>query len=228
MPDIDFEVVSAEAVPFAAAPLLNLKLRLTNRDADEQIQNVMLRCQINLEVARRAYSDAEKAKMFELFGEPSRWGQTLKSMLWTHASVVVQPFTNQTEIDLPVACTFDFNVAATKYFDGLETGEAPLLLLFSGTMFYRDEFGALQIGQISWNKEAQFRLPVKIWREMMDHYYPNSAWLNLRRDTFERLQNYKTRGGLATFEQALENLLPDDEIFSKENEAEVANQKFEL
>ena len=211
MPDIDFEVVGAEAVPYAAAPLLNLKLRLTNKDADEQIQNVMLRCQINLEVARRAYSDAEKARMFELFGESERWGQTLKSMLWTHSNVVVQPFTDTTEVDLPVNCTFDFNIAATKYFDGLEAGEIPLLLLFSGTMFYRDEWNDLQIGQISWNKEANFRLPVKIWQEMMEHYYPNSAWLNLQRDTFEKLQNYKMRRGLPTFEQALETLLNADE-----------------
>ncbi len=217
MPDIDFEVVGAEAVNYAAAPLLNLKLRLTNKDADEQIQNVMLRCQINLEVARRGYSGAEKARMFELFGEPARWGQTLKSMLWTHSNVVVQPFTDATEVDLPVNCTFDFNVAATKYFDGLESGEVPLLLLFSGTMFYRDEWNDLQIGQISWNKEANFRLPVKIWQEMMEHYYPNSAWLNLQRDTFEKLQNYKMRRGLPTFEQALETLLSADEAEIKKS-----------
>lgn len=210
MPDIDFEVVGAEAVPYAAAPLLNLKLRLTNKDADQQIQNVMLRCQINLEVARRAYSDAEKRRMFELFGESERWGQTLKSMLWTHSNFVVQPFTDTTEVDLPINCTFDFNVAATKYFDGLDSGEIPLLLLFSGTMFYRDEWGDLQIGQISWNKEANFRLPVKVWQEMIEHYYPNSAWLNLQRDTFEKLQNYKMRCGLPTFEQALESLLKEE------------------
>jgi len=228
MPDIDFEVTAAESVPYAAAPLLNLKLRLTNRNADEQIQNVMLRCQINLEVARRGYTDAEKSRMFELFGEPERWGQTLKTMLWTHASVVVSPFADTTTIDLPVPCTFDFNVAATKFFGGLESGEVPLLLLFSGTMFYRDEFGDLQIGQISWDKEAQFRLPVKIWQEMMEHYYPNSAWLNLRRDVFEKLQNYKIHRGLPTFEQALESLLPDDEIKLEENEPEIANQEFQM
>ncbi len=228
MPEIDFEVTGAEAVPFAAAPLLNLKLRLTNKDALEQIQNVMLRCQINLEVARRGYTDVEKSRMFELFGEPERWGQTLKTMLWTHASVVVQPFAETTTIDLPVTCTFDFNVAATKFFGGLDAGEVPLLLLFSGTIFYRDEFGDLQIGQISWDKEAQFRLPVKIWQEMMEHYYPNSAWLNLRRDVFEKLQNYKIQRGLPTFEQALEGLLPDDEIKLEENEPEIANREFQM
>ncbi len=217
MPDIDFEVIGAEAVPYAAAPLLHLKLRLTNKDADEQIQNVMLHCQINLEVTRRQYSDAEKARMFELFGEPSRWGQTLKTMLWTHSDITVQPFADTTEVNLPVVCTFDFNIAATKYFGGLDAGEVPLLLLFSGTMFYRDEFGDLQIGKISWNKEANFRLPIKIWQEMMEHYYPNSAWLNLRRDTFERLQNYKMRRGLPTFEQALETLLSADEAEIKKS-----------
>ena len=46
---------------------------------------------------------------------------------------------------------------------------------------------------ISWDKEAKFRLPLKVWKEMMDLYYPNSAWLCLRRDVFERLQQYKVR-----------------------------------
>ena len=228
MPEIDFEVTGAEAVPYAAAPLLNLKLRLTNKDADEQIQNVMLRCQINLEVTRRQYNDEEKRRMFDLFGEPERWGQTLKTMLWTHANVVVQPFAETILVDLPVPCTFDFNVAATKFFGGLEGGEVPLLLLFSGTMFYRDGFGDLQVGQISWDKEAQFRLPVKVWQEMMEHYYPNSAWLNLRRDVFEKLQNYKMRRGMPTFEQALESLLRDEEIKPEENEPEIANREFQM
>ncbi len=66
----------------------------------------------------------------------------------------------------------------------------------------------MQIGQIGWNKEARFRLPSRVWREMMDHYYPNSAWLRLSRDAFERLYQYKRREGMATWEQAIESLLP--------------------
>ncbi len=165
MPEIDFEVTGAEAVPFAAAPLLNLKLRLTNKDALEQIQNVMLRCQINLEVARRGYTDAEKSRMFELFGEPERWGQTLKTMLWTHASVVVQPFAETTTIDLPVTCTFDFNVAATKFFSGLETGEVPLLLLFSGTMFTVTNSEICKSGKSPGTKKRSFVCPSKSGRK---------------------------------------------------------------
>ena len=178
MPDLNFVVEGAEAVTYAASPLLNLKVRITNRDPEEAIQNVLLRCQVQIETVKRQYNSEEKAKLFELYGEPERWGQTLKTMLWTHSNVTVQPFSATVAIDLPLACTFDFNVAATKYFDGLEDGDIPLCLLFSGTVFYHDASGSLQIDQISWEKEANYRLPIRVWQQMMEHYYPNSAWLN--------------------------------------------------
>ncbi len=211
MPDLDFQVESVEAVPFAVAPLLNFKLRVDNENPNEWIQTVALRCQIQIEPTRRQYNAEEQEKMLDLFGEPERWGQTLKTMLWTHASTVVSPFQNSTTVDLPVNCTFDFNVAGTKYFAGLAGGEVPLLLLFSGTIFYETEDGAIQIAQISWSKETKFSLPVRVWQEMMEHYYPNSAWLILQRDAFERLQKYKMQRGIPTFEQALEKLLLAEE-----------------
>jgi hypothetical protein len=217
MPDLDFQVESVEAVPFAVAPLLNFKLRVDNSNPDEWIQTVALRCQVQIEPTRRHYNAEEQEKMLDLFGEPERWGQTLKTMLWTHASTVVSPFQNSTTVDLPVNCTFDFNVAGTKYFAGLEDGEVPLLLLFSGTIFYEAENGAIQIAQISWSKEAKFSLSVSVWREMMEHYYPNSAWLILQRDVFERLQKYKMQRGIPTFEQALEKLLTADEVEIKKS-----------
>ena len=74
--------------------------------------------------------------MRDLFGEPERWGQTLKTFLWTHVSTIVPAFSGTTEVSLPVPCTFDFNVAATKYFAGLEEGEIPVCVQFSGTVFY--------------------------------------------------------------------------------------------
>src|SRR5262249_46333042 len=109
--------------------------------------------------------------------------------------------------DLPVPCTFDFNVAATRYFHALADGEVPLVLLFSGTVFHEDEDGALRVAQIPWEKETTFRLPVHTWRAMMEHYYPNTAWLCLPRDLFDRLHYHKTKCGLPTWEQALEDLL---------------------
>ena len=65
-------------------------------------------------------------------------------MLWTHTAAVVSPFTDSIVVDLPVPCTFDFSVAATKYFYALEDGEAPLSLLFSGTVFHDVEDAGLR------------------------------------------------------------------------------------
>ncbi len=104
-------------------------------------------------------------------------------------------------------CSFDFNVAATKYFHALDDGDVPLTFLFSGSVFYLDDDGFLQVSQISWEKESRFRLAVPIWKDMMAHYYPNSAWISLRQDVFDRLGRYRSRSGLVTWEQVLERLL---------------------
>jgi hypothetical protein len=212
MPDLTFQVEKAEPLLFAAAPHLVFKLRVAqvgNGVEPVPIHTVGLRCQVRIEPARRRYGGGEPEKLLDLFGEPPRWSQTLRSMLWTHTSVVVPAFTGSTVVDLPVPCSADFNVAAAKYFHGLEDGEVPLSLLFSGTIFYAAEDGALQVAQIPWEKEADFRLPVRVWQDMMNAYYSNTAWLYLRKDVFDRLYRYKTRRGLPTWEQTVESLLPD-------------------
>lgn len=206
MPDLNFHIESAEPVPFAAAPLLAFKLRLTNTES-ETIHTVVLRAQIQLDVARRQYSAQEQEKLLDLFGDPDRWSKTLRNLLWAHANVVVPAFKQETLVDLPVPCTFDFNVATTKYFHGLESGDLPLIFLFSGTVFYEDQSGSLQAAPISWDKEAKFRMPVQTWREMIDSYYPNNAWLSLRKDVFDRLHQYKVRSGIPTWEQTIEQVL---------------------
>lgn len=207
MPELKFKVEGAQAVPYAAAPLLSFKLRVMNANGEEVIHSAVVRAQIQIEVSRRHYSAEEQARLQDLFGEPERWGKTLRNMLWTHASVTVPAFTGETEIDLPVPCTFDFSVAATKYFHGLTDGDLPLNFLFSGTVFYQDENGVLQVAPISWEKEARFKLPVKMWKELIDLYYPNTAWLCVRRDAFERLYEYKVRHGIPTWEEAIERVL---------------------
>ena len=221
MPDLNFQIEGAEAVAYAAAPLLSFKLRVDNTVAAEPIHTVALHCQIQIEAPRRHYNEQEQERLLDLYGEPERWGQTLRTMLWTHASVVVKPFEGTTLVDLHVPCTFDFNVAAAKYFAALEDGEVPLCLLFSGTVFYEAEDGALQVSQISWEKEAKYRLPVRVWQQMMDFYYPNSVWLSLRRDVFDRINQYKMRRGIPTWEQTLESLLPTlQETSAEEQELE--------
>jgi hypothetical protein len=207
MSDLRLTVEGADAVRFAAAPLLAFKLKITNNLHDELIHTIALRAQIQLEVTRRQYDATEQARLLDLFGAPERWGQTLRSMLWTHASVVIPRFTGTILTDLHVPCTFDFNVAATKYFYGLTSGDIPLCFQFSGTIFYQNQEGSLQVSPISWDKEAKYRLPITVWKDLMDEYYPNTAWLALQRDTFERLNEYKVREGIPTWEQTLERAL---------------------
>ncbi len=206
MPDLNFYVERAELLEYAAAPSLLFKLRVENVEG-EPIRSVALTTQIRIMSAERHYSEAEQQRLRDLFGDAYRWGDTLKSMVWTHTTVQVPPFTGSTIVDMPVACTYDFDVVSAKYFYALEDGEIPLEFLFSGTVFYRGAGGALQIVQIPWEKEAQFRLPVRVWHQMMEHYFPNSAWLRVRKDTFDQLYDYKVRKGLPTWEDALESLL---------------------
>jgi len=212
--ELDFTVTGAEPVPFAAAPTLALKLRVTSRDPDAQIHSVILRCQIQIEANRRKYETSEQERLIDLFGTPERWGQTVRPMLWTNVQTVVPPFSGSTVADLHVPCTFDFNIAAAKYFAGLENGEVPLCLLFSGTVFYQSHDGLLQVNQISWDRESKYRLPVKVWQQMMEAYYPNLVWLCLRRDVFDRLHAFKLENGIPTWEQAVDQLLRNDPLES--------------
>jgi hypothetical protein len=211
MPDLNFQVLAATPQEHAAAPLLLFRLRIDEiaRGAavPTSIHSIMLRCQVRIEPGRRRYSPEEQAKLLDLFGTPERWGQTVRPMLWTHVQSVVPAFTGSCTVDLPVPCNHDFNLAATRYFTALDDGHLPLCFLFSGTIFYETLDAALQVAQVPWEKEASFRLPAATWRHLIDLYYPDTAWLGLRRDVFDLLNQYRSRAGLPTFEQALQRLL---------------------
>lgn len=208
MPDLDFAVEGASVEPYAAAPLLLLKVRATDRDPQPlPIHSVLLYSQVRIEPAQRRYCPAEQANLRALFGFPEHWPRSLRSLLWTHTQSTVPGFTGGTLFDLPVPCSSDLSLAVTKYCNALENGELPLLLLFSGTVFYAAPHAPLQAAPIGRDREAPFRLPVRVWKDLMDRYYPNSAWLCLRRDLIERLQHYKLRAGLLSWDETLERLL---------------------
>jgi len=207
MPDLNFEVVGVEAPGFAAVPTIIFKLRINNTIEQERIHSGILRCQVQINVTRRRYSPEAQAQLLEVFGEPKRWGETLRSLLWMHTSTVIPQFTGSVTVDLPIVCTYDFDVVSTKYFNALGEGEIPLTFLFSGTIFYEGPGGNMQVAQISWSKEATYRLPVSLWQEMMEHYYPNTAWIRIRKDIFDQLYRYKATQALPTWDDVLVKLL---------------------
>jgi hypothetical protein len=205
VPELGFTVLGCEPLRHAAAPSLRFSLAIDAQGA--AVRSVMLDVQLRIAATQRGYSEAEQAQLGDLFGEAHRWGDTLRNLLWTQATLVVPPFDGSTVVDLIVPCTYDFDVAAAKYLAGLHDGDIPLELLFSGTVFYVGAAGAIQINRISWNAEAAHRLPVRVWRETMDHYFPNAAWLRLHRDAFERLVAFRARNALTSWEAVVAALL---------------------
>ena len=206
MPDLNFRVEGAEVLEYAAVPSILFKLRVENLE-EEPIRSVSLNTQVRIAATQRHYDTAEQQRLLEVFGEPHRWGQTLRSLLWAHTTLQVPRFSGSTVVDMPIPCTYDMEVVGSKYFHALEDGEVPLEFLFSGTVFYAAEGGRLQIARISWEKEAEFRMPVRLWKETMERYFPNSAWIRLHKDAFDQLYDYKVRRGLPTWEAAVEALL---------------------
>ena len=64
---LDFSVLDIRPEPYAAAPALAARLQVTEHSG-EQVHAMALRCQLRIEPRRRAYSDAEKADLGDLFG----------------------------------------------------------------------------------------------------------------------------------------------------------------
>jgi uncharacterized protein DUF6084 len=200
-----FEVVDAAPEPFAAVPTLNFRVRIRELTG-ASIQAIALRCQVRIEPRRRHYDGDEEARLVELFGESHRWGETLQSLLWANTSLQVAGFRDAVEVDLPMPCTYDFEVAGTKYLDALRDGQIPVQLLFSGTVFLRGPAG-MAVEPVPWHHEAGYRLPVAVWREVMDRYFPDSTWIRMRRDTFDRLYQFRTRRARPTWEATFDDLL---------------------
>jgi hypothetical protein len=203
--ELAFDCIGARVDRYAVVPSLSLILRISETSG-QQVEAIALRCQIRIEPARRRYSALEAERLNDLFGDTQRWADTLKPMQFSTVATMVPGFSGSSEIDLPVPFTYDLEVGSARYFDSLETGEIPLLLLFSGTVFTVTD-GRMQVQQVPWSKEASYRLPVSVWREAIDSHFPNSAWIKMSRQTLEELQRFKSAHALPTWDRTLEALL---------------------
>jgi hypothetical protein len=204
--ELGFEVIDVVPQEHAASPHLLFRVRVTE-SSGAVVHAIALRSQLRIEPQRRPYDANEQAGLADLFGTSDRYASTLKPFLWTHATAMVQGFEGSREFDLPVACTYDFDVSATKYLHALRGGEVPLLLLFSGTVFTRGTTG-FAVEQLSWSLEASCQLPVVSWHQLMDLYFPGSGWIRLDRETIDALARHRSAHGLTSWEQTIADLLP--------------------
>jgi hypothetical protein len=203
---LTFHVQSASVVARTLSPLIALTVRLDNADAGEEVDAVLLSCQVRIDAERRSYDDGERERLGDVFGGPAQWGRSLRGLLWTHASATVAPFREKALVDLHLPCSSDLSVGAAKYFYSLAGGQIPLTLQFSGTIFYK--VGELrQVARIPWDCEATFHLDVAVWKEMMAEHYAGNGFVSLRTDVLDRLYRYRVREGLPTWDHAVERLL---------------------
>ncbi|WP_067473608.1 DUF6084 family protein [Nocardia amamiensis] len=200
-----FAVLEMKPEPYAAAPILSARVGIAAL-AEEPVHAIALRAQVRIEPFRRGYSDEEAAGLVDLFGPRERWRDTQRSFLWMHCATMVPGFTGGAEIDLPMPCTYDFEVTGSKYLHALREGVVPLLFLFSGTVFIKGS-GGFAIQQIPWDREDKFGMPVSVWQDLMAAHFPNTGWLRLHKDTLDALAAYKSGHGLLGFDDAVSRLL---------------------
>lgn len=210
MTQLSFEVIDARAEKFAASPTIIYRLRVQELTG-EPVHALALQCQLRIEPQRRRYTSSEEDGLVDLFGPVERWGTALKPFLWTHQTVTVSAFETSTEFDLPIECTYDLEVAASRYFEALEGNEIAVLLLFSGTIFSRGQTG-YSVARVPWDLECSHRLPVSVWREAIDSHFPNAGWLRLHRDTIAELLRFRSARGLPSVDMAVEALLREARV----------------
>lgn len=207
-PALDFAVERVEALRPSAAPTLRFTLALDAGGA--AVRSVLLDVQVQIAATRRRYDAAEQAQLADLFGTPERWGETLRTLPWLRATLVVPPFAGATTAQLDIPCTYDFEVSAARYLAALRDGDVPLELLLSGTVFHVGAGGAMQVSRIGWDRELACRLPVATWRAALDQHFPHAAWLRLDRAAFDRLAAFRAQRALPSWEAALDALLAQE------------------
>jgi len=207
-PELTFAVREGAVLEHTAVPTLRFALEIDAGDAE--VRSVALSVELRIAAARRRYDEAEERRLTDLFGPTEQWDRSLHALHWTSLSANVAAFSGRTEVDLPVTCTYDLEVAGAKYMAAIGNGEIPLEFLFSGTVFYAGPGGRLQVARIAWDREAEYRLPVAVWRDAIDRHFPDSAWLRLPRSTFDRLWAYRSKHAHLSWEAALEALLAED------------------
>jgi hypothetical protein len=204
-PALVLEVLGAEPALHVESPALHFRLR-AKESARRDVYMVALSTQVHIDPGLRTHDAGTREQLVDLFGAPERWASTTTSIVWARVETLLPSFTGEAEFTLVVPCTYDLEVAFAKYLDALADGEVPLSFHFSGRIFYRGEDGRLQIVLTPWTSAA-YRMPVAVWRSMIDHHFPGSGFIRLQPDTLRALGLYKAKQGTPTFDGAIADLL---------------------
>lgn len=203
--EVTFAVLDIAPEPYAVTPILNARVGIA-AVGDDPVHAIALRAQVRIDPLRRGYSDAEAEGLIDLFGPRHRWARSQHTFLWQQTATMVPGFSGTTQVELPLECTYDFEVASAKYLHALREGTIALQFLFSGTVFVAGTRG-FAVQQVPWDREARYDLPVSVWRDLIRQHYPNTGWLRLDADTLEALAGYRSAHGLLSLDEAVTTLL---------------------
>jgi hypothetical protein len=202
----EFTILGAEPIEHAATPGVRFHLHITEPEGRE-VYTIALSTQIHIDAARRTYDDETRERLVELFGEPERWGATTHSFQWARIESLVPTFTGSTAFTVEVPCTYDLEVASSKYIHSLSGGVVPLSFHFNGTVLYRGDDDRLQVVLVPWSCSSQWGMPVDVWKSTMAAHYPGGGWIRLHEDTLAELSRHKAQRGLHTFDETVQGLL---------------------
>jgi len=205
----EFSVVGAEPIEHAAAPGVRFHLHVVE-PAGREVYTIALSAQIHIDPARRTYDDATRERLVELFGAPERWGATTHSFQWARIESLVPSFAGSTGFTIDVPCTYDLEVASSKYFDALPDSEVPLSFHFNGTVLYRGNDDRLRVVLVPWSCTSRWRMPVSVWKATMAAHYPGGGWIRLQHETLATLSRHKARRGLHSYDETVRGLLDDE------------------
>jgi len=208
IPEPEFAVTSAAHLAFAAAPTMVFTVHATE-PRGRDVQSMALTAQVMIDPARRGYDPETRDRLAELFGPPASGTPSTQGLAWARVTAQVAAFSGSTTFSLELPCTYDLEVAATKYFYALPDGFVPLSFHWGGTVFYRGTDGRLQVVPVPWRASAQFRMPLRARRAMIAEHYPRGGWIRVSEETLGRLNARRAGRGLPSFDACLEELLDD-------------------
>ena len=82
MPELHFKIEAAEAGAARCRSPDCAEAPDHEPAAEEPIHTLTLRCQVQIEPAKRRYVPQEQEKLLDLFGTPERWSRTVRPLLW--------------------------------------------------------------------------------------------------------------------------------------------------
>ena len=203
-PAPEFEILGVRARRRAAAPTLRFSVG-QRRLRDREVYTIAL-TGADRDRAREAHATTTRpaSDSSSSSASPSA-GRRPRAASLDQVDVAGPGFTGAPEFELEVPCTYDLEVAATKYFGGLADGEAPLRFHFTGSVFYAatrahpdrpDPVGLL----------GRFAMPVEVWKRDDRPHYPAAAGSRCTARRSSACARCR-RAGLPTFDAAVGELL---------------------